>query len=169
MDTKARRSLLFIAIVALVLPLSAQTTWCWRAADLSMTFPFHVDSLFVEEDSEEFWMDADVLELELLRVPKDSIPVTSTDLFTSMLEAIVSEYDLIVLSGPAPIDSLPEGKYLIALDTLVFTDTVVVMAFSNKNGFVIAGVIDCYEVPVSTGKLILNSFRFSTPACRDEE
>jgi hypothetical protein len=169
MESKARRSLLFIALLAIAIPLPAQNTWCWKAADLSMTFPFNVDSIFVEQDSEEFWMDADVLEMELLRVPKDSIPVTSTDLFTSMLEAIVGEYDLIVLSGPAPIDSLPEGKYLIALDTLVFTDTVVVMAFSNRNTFLIAGVIDCYEVPVSTGKLILNSFRFSSPACRDEE
>ncbi|MFO7722185.1 MAG: hypothetical protein R6V49_03080 [Bacteroidales bacterium] len=169
MDRKLPGIILFVAFVSVSLPLASQTTWCWKAANLGIDIPFHADSIMVEEDSTEFWLDADVLEMELLLIPKDSLDVNTADIYQSMLDAIVKEYELVVLSNAKKMKGIPEGTYLTALDTLVFTDTVVVMAFPGPSGLVFAGVIDCYEVPLHIGVTLANSFRFNAPACKQEE
>jgi len=167
---------LLLKIVAPVMLLShfgsvsAQETYYWQPANLLYDLPFSVADSLIDEYEDGFIIELDAFDLEIEIWPVDSVMLYFEYIIEGILSFIIEEYELIVISSPQPFPLISEGSYVTAIDTFLFTDSLVLGVFFDAGSeWIVVALIDCWEIPLETGVSIMKSMRFRDPAMRQEE
>ncbi len=166
------KALALITIFSLLLSAQAfsQYSYKWDIAKLNMNLPFNPDNAEIVNDNEGMMITLDDLELEFLIISKDSAYLYYSEPYYELIREIIDEFDIIPLSSPSQFPNTTEGTWIIALDTLVFTDSLVLGALSHPSGnYIVLAVFDCYGFPLSDAVSIMRSLRFSHPALKNED
>lgn len=163
------RLLTLIFIVLTGAGLHAQHTYTWQRTGMVMDLYFNAEEAVFEEGEEWLSISLNELELEFLVLNKDSVSGYFSSPYTDMLDALIQEYEVIVLSTPGSLPHVVDGSYILALDTFIFTDSIVIGAFSHPSSpFVILAVFDCYDSPLADALGIMLSIRFDEGLIRKE-
>jgi hypothetical protein len=139
----------------------AQDTLHWQRINLSMILPFPSAEAEIEEDAEGLSVFTDDAEVEFLLIRADSVLRNFPNPAADLIYALAIEFDLIITGKAHLFPSIPNGQYLSAVDTSIFTDSLLIGAFPDPTGrFFILVVFDCYGTPLQNAISMFNSFLF---------
>lgn len=168
MKTKARIAVLLIILLANGAAF-AQDTLLWNRINLSMILPFSSETAEIEEDAEGLSIFTDDAEVEFLLIRADSVLRAYPDPASGLIHALATEFDLIITGSAALFPSIPGGQYLTAIDTTIFTDSLLIGAFPDPTGkLFIMVVFDCYGTPLKDAIAMFNSFVFKEAVLKRE-
>ncbi len=147
----------------------AQHTYTWEETGVVMDFHFNpADAEFEDEDG-ELTIYLDELEMEFLALNKDSVMLYFNNPYIDLIHALVDEFEVIILSTPDSFPNLNEGVYMLAMDTVLFTDSLLLGAFSHPlSPLIILAVFDCYNSPFAEALAIMRSIRFDEGLIRQD-
>ena len=168
-----RYLLLKIAATAILLwhygTATAQETRYWQPGNLLYDLPFSVADSLIEEFDDGFIIELESFDLEVKIWPIDSIKHLFENIVEGILSFMIEEYELIVISSPQTFPLISDGRYVTAIDTFLFTDSLVLGVFFNAGSeWIVVALIDCWEVPLETGVSIMRSMRFRDSALRED-
>ena len=154
-------SVLIAGLLFGVIPLSGQGLFTWGSTGLTMELPYDTASAEVVDDGNELLITWSKLEISFLSVSKDSVERYFADRYLEFLMGIVDELELIPLSTPQKFPSTPDGVWFTAIDTAIFTDTVLLGAISWPGAaLVVIALFDCYGSPLNSAISIMQSLAF---------
>lgn len=140
---------------------AGQGDYTWSSTGLTMQLPYDTASAEIVEEPDELRISWNNLELQFLAIEKDSIVRYFTKPYEELLMELIREFGLIQLTGPAPFASTPEGVWLTAKDTAIFTDTTVMGALSwPGSDMLVIAVFDCFGAPLPRATTIMKSLAF---------
>jgi hypothetical protein len=142
-------------------PSPGQGLYTWKNTGLVMQLPYDTASAEIMEEGDELRISWPDLELHFMAVEKDSAEHYFANPYHDLLMELIREFRLIRLTEPQNFTSTPEGVWLNAKDTAVFTDTAVLGALSWPGAdLVVIAVFDCYGSPLNTAIAIMQSLAF---------
>jgi hypothetical protein len=164
------RFVLLLFACALPLLLKGQHTFVWKQAALVMDLPFPIDSAEVVEEDGQLNLFAEGLDLEFTLLDKDSAARYFPNLYPDLLSAVARALTLTLVSSPQPYPAASEGLWVTAIDTNIFTDSLLLGAtsFPETNTLVVI-TIDCYRSPLTRAVGVMRSLRFQTSATKRPE
>jgi len=148
-------------------PAPGQGLYTWKTTGLVMQLPYDTASAEIMEEGDELRISWPDLELHFLAVEKDSAEHYFANPYHDLLLELIREFRLIRLTEPQNFTSTPEGVWLTAKDTAVFTDTAVLGALSwPGSDLVVVAVFDCFGAPLPRATTIMKSLAFMQYADR---
>jgi hypothetical protein len=162
-----------IGISLLATPAAA---WCqvvpyvWNKAGLQMVLPFDPSEAEIRETDEVLNIYAEGLDLEFRLLPGDSTVFLYPKFYPGLIEAVAAALALVIVSSPDTFPLHREGAWVVAKDTILFTDSLLLGALARPKALhLVVVTIDCYDAPLSTAMAVMRSLRFTDRGTRREE
>lgn len=162
-----------VAVVSLMcycFVVSTQETFYWKQANLQFDLPFNIADSLISEYEDGIEINSYNFDLHFEVWPIDSVKHLFDNVFTGILNFFVQDHELIVISSPQQFPSIKEGRYITAVDTFLYVDSLIAGVFCDSgSSWIVVGLIECWEVPLETGVSIMRSMRFRDSAMREED